>query len=347
MIPPVIHFIWIDKDDPNKNIIPDKYQNNIKTWKMNSPKLTIKYWFYNDIINLIKENYSEEMLTFFLNIKKIITKCDFARFLIMFKEGGIYADLDFYCEKDIYPIISNMDNVIFREPEEMHESQNETIFNGFFAFKPQHPFVKGWILDMMKNIKEKDIVTNDDVFKTTGPTALARYYDNLKIKDKIKLLDHCMILPYDYDRNKSKACVGKPLYIYTLWNEGSDWQGFKKDKNVNDSNLFIPSNKNGHINFDTSLFKRDYIYKDKINNKEDKDNKGNKFDPNYTNGGNIKDILIENFTFTTSESVNFVTYLKYIVIIVLLSFVVYYGYLFLRKSNISNKTKNTINKMLK
>lgn len=341
MIPPILHFIWIDKDDPNKNSIPEKYQNNIKTWKTNSPKLSIKYWFYNDIINLIKDNYSEEMLDFFLSIKKIITKCDFARFLIMYKEGGIYADLDFYCEKDIYPIISGMDNVIFREPAEMHDSQDETIFNGFFAFKQYHPFVKGWILDMMKNIKENNISTNDDVFKTTGPTALARYYDNLKIKDKIKLLDHCMILPYDYDRNKSKACIGKPLYIYTLWNEGSDWQGFKKkDKNVNDNNLFIPSNRNGNINLDTSLFKRDYIYKEK-----DFENKKKNFDPSYDNG-NMKNVVIEKFTYEQT-SFSFSKYFKYILFI----FILVLGYFIIYKNikngnNISEKTRKNINKML-
>ena len=89
MIPNIIHFIWIDKDTLHTYKIPDKYQKCLKTWKENAPNLHIKIWFYNDILQFIKKNFNNNILQFFINMEKIISKCDYARFLIIYIYGGI------------------------------------------------------------------------------------------------------------------------------------------------------------------------------------------------------------------------------------------------------------------
>ena len=89
MIPNIVHFIWIDKNTLHTDNIPDKYQKYLKSWKQNAPNLHTKIWFYNDILHLIKNNFDDKFLKFFINMDKIISKCDFARFLIIYKYGGI------------------------------------------------------------------------------------------------------------------------------------------------------------------------------------------------------------------------------------------------------------------
>jgi mannosyltransferase OCH1-like enzyme len=221
MIPNKLHFIWINKDNYDETKIPVKYENNIKTWKDTNPELIIKIWYYNDIVEFIKTNYSEDVLTFFTNLKKVISKCDFARFLIIYKEGGIYSDLDFYSLKNFYEYVKNKDSFLVPEPEEHQRNNTITnICNGLFAFSIEHYFVKGYIDYMMKNSDYKKINTLNDVLSTTGPVALRKYY--YESNSNIPLENYCLILPY-FSNGVSKKCDIKNAFLYTKWNEGSGW----------------------------------------------------------------------------------------------------------------------------
>ena len=77
MIPNKLHFIWINKDNYDETKLPLRYENNIKTWKDTNPELIIKIWYYNDIIEFIKTNYSEDVLTFFNNFYHCSPCCFF------------------------------------------------------------------------------------------------------------------------------------------------------------------------------------------------------------------------------------------------------------------------------
>jgi mannosyltransferase OCH1-like enzyme len=231
MIPNILHFIWIDKNTLHTNKIPDKYNEFIGTWKKNAPDLEIKIWFYNDILQFIKNNFEDNILQFFINMDQVICKCDFARFLIIYKYGGIYSDLDFYCRKNIYSIIKDKNYFLVPEPiEHQKDYKEKLVYNGIFAFAPNHPFVKGYINHIYDNYKP--IKTNGDVIKITGPAALGDYYS--KNSHDIKLDNYCLVTPYTKFQTESEECFDpKSSYTYTNWNEGSNW-------NVN-------SNKNKYI----------------------------------------------------------------------------------------------------
>ncbi len=221
MIPNIIHFIWIDKNTLHTNKIPDKYDKCIQTWKQNAPDLTIKIWFYNEILQFIKNNFDNNILQLFLNMNKIISKCDFARFLIIYKHGGIYCDLDFYCRKNLYSLIKHKNHFLVPEPPEHQKDYKEKlIFNGIFAFTPNHPFVKGYIDYMYKNYKHTK--NQNDVLKTTGPAALGTYYTTNS--HNIILDNYCLVSPYTKFQTKCKECFDpNSSYIYTKWNEGTKW----------------------------------------------------------------------------------------------------------------------------
>ena len=145
----------------------------------------------------------------------------FSTFLIIYKEGGIYSDLDFYSLKNFYEYIKNKDAFLVPEPEEHQATyKNRLICNGIFAFSKEHPFVKGYINFIIKNFDNKQINIANDVLSTTGPLALKNYYDESTVK--VPLEDSCLVMPYFFN-GVSKNCDIKNAFLYTNWHEGTDW----------------------------------------------------------------------------------------------------------------------------
>lgn len=223
IIPKNIHMVWYDKHNTACNSIPDKNKSIVQNWKIYNPEFHIKKWHNKDLEELVS-SYGPEVKNFFDSIKTVISKCDFSRFLIIYKYGGIYTDVDFYCLKPIDYLINNKETVFFEELPE-HMTEYKQLFNGIFAAKKQHPFVGGWIQYMMTNFYEPK--NADDVFFTTGPRAFYTYYET----NPIVLEDPCLVMPLTNKKSPSKMCEKYNIkndeegevFAVTLWGEGSDW----------------------------------------------------------------------------------------------------------------------------
>ena len=98
MIPKVIYQTWYKKDLPY-NILKIKE-------KMLSLNKDYKYLLFddNDIELFIKENYDFDTLKAFNMLNVGAAKADLWRYLILYKNGGVYLDLD-------SEICSNLDDL--------------------------------------------------------------------------------------------------------------------------------------------------------------------------------------------------------------------------------------------
>lgn len=99
MIPKIIHYCWF-----GRNPLPDLAQKCIESWKKYLPDYEIKEWnednFDVNCIPYTKEAYEA---------KKYAFVSDYARFLILYREGGVYFDTD-------VEVIRPMDDIIARGP---------------------------------------------------------------------------------------------------------------------------------------------------------------------------------------------------------------------------------------
>lgn len=218
-IPKIIHLMWLNKNGNDE--YPHKYQRNIDTWKHYNSDYKIKIWNTSSIDKLIQKHLPQYYQKF-SNYKKIISKCDFARFCVIYIYGGLYVDLDFYCRKNISNLLYDKDLLLFEELPE-HEPKYNQLYNGCFAAVPKHKFIKGWLKQMMKLYPEDH---NDyeiyNVMETTGPLAFWKYYDSLI--NKPELGNKCLIMPFTNSFCLSKNCPEfHDCYCYTLWTEGSGW----------------------------------------------------------------------------------------------------------------------------
>ena len=96
MIPKVIHYCWFGRGEK-----PELAKKCIASWKMFLPDYEIKEWnednFDVNIIPYTAEAYS---------VKKYAFVSDYARFLILYKYGGLYFDTDVEVIKPLTDIIN-------------------------------------------------------------------------------------------------------------------------------------------------------------------------------------------------------------------------------------------------
>jgi mannosyltransferase OCH1-like enzyme len=132
MIPKKIHQIYFDfynkKFEENKLFIESS-----NSFKNLNQDYEYKLWNENDCEQLIIDNFPQ-YYDFYKNMRHKIQKVDFARCVILYVEGGLYADLDMICLKNIDNLITN--NLILHNVKEVY---------------PNYSFIENDIMGCQKN----------------------------------------------------------------------------------------------------------------------------------------------------------------------------------------------------
>lgn len=263
-IPKIIHQIWLDGHLMDNEVPPDKYLRlgYPFSWLEKNPNHQYKLWNRNKVQDLLDNHVIlKRYSTFYSKLGHFIEKCDFARFLIMYAEGGIYVDLDFGCVRDISPLTKGKELQVWFEPIEHTENWDAHIgrrlYNGFIASSIGHHFWLDWMDSIVKNYD-----VSRGAFFTTGPPAFAKFFnenkfqqshpewlgntcDVLAIISRQELAGLCRNdeeapkpIPQDYYRFSPVKIGHKPfdkIYAYTLWYEGSGWGQVTIDNSKNAS----------------------------------------------------------------------------------------------------------------
>lgn len=99
MIPKIIHYCWF-----GRNPLPASAMKCIASWRKYLPDYEIKEW-NEDIFDVNSIPYTKQAY----EAKKYAFVSDYARFWILYYEGGLYFDTD-------VEIVANMDEIIARGP---------------------------------------------------------------------------------------------------------------------------------------------------------------------------------------------------------------------------------------
>lgn len=256
-IPKILHHQWLDiKVEDNANP-PEKYikMGYLEGWRSNH--LDYEHFFWNrkmvkDL--LFAEPVFEKYKNFYYNVlNKHIQRCDFARYMIMYKYGGLYVDLDIKNMLNVDSILKNREMLLFWEPSEHTPWPFGTrVFNGIFGSIPKHNF---WLEFMDYIVANYSTVLG--VLATTGPIILRKFIVMKKYYQKCDLWfgNTCWFLsvvnfkrycrkclhqkpepqePVNRIRLSSKRerslkeCINFPFddnqrYGVTYWQEGGGW----------------------------------------------------------------------------------------------------------------------------
>ena len=204
----------------NKKNIEDKYWKQCyeKTKKINK-KHIVKLYDDNDIYDLIKKHYPDDIKTL-KKIEKGAILADVFRYLILYLEGGVYSDMDCMALKPVDDLLNNKIihkniNIIVCKEWWQHQDvfkskyNNNRICQWFMITKPKQKIFldsyKKCIQNInndylkIKKLREKRMTSNNNywnyigsVMEYTGPIMFT------KIINKTLPNENLCILPSDY-----------------------------------------------------------------------------------------------------------------------------------------------------
>lgn len=153
-----------------------------KTWLSNFPASEYDYRLWNDeddLENLIREEFPSFIETFKSYPYKI-QRIDMARYFILLKYGGIYADMDFYCYKNFYETLDQSKPSIVESPWTEHEFLQNSLISSPLGYN--YLFLN--IIDeAIRRNNNKSVDESDAAFyisNTTGPSLASNVYFRLK-----------------------------------------------------------------------------------------------------------------------------------------------------------------------
>lgn len=131
------------------------------------------YYFYTDedILDFIKTNFSNEIFNSYCRLQIGAAKADFWRYLVLYKYGGVYLDIDSFINADLDTFILNDDRaIVTRENNYGHFVQ------WCLICKSGHPILKYTIENVIKKICENK---EKRLNYLTGPPVLSESIENL------------------------------------------------------------------------------------------------------------------------------------------------------------------------
>jgi len=140
---------------------------HIKRFKQRNPEY--EYQFYDDqrISEFIMNEYGQEIFALYSRISIGAAKADFFRYAILFKNGGVYLDIDSQNVHQLDSFILPNDAAIVSL-----ESNQQFYVQWALIFEAEHPFLKRTLDDVLQNLKENKYP--HDVHQMTGPTAFTK-----------------------------------------------------------------------------------------------------------------------------------------------------------------------------
>ena len=180
-IPLIIHQMWLDPSVDTNPGPPSKYATPNYTLSIQKTNPNFQYTFWN--MERVKQLFENPKLQrwkrfYFHQLREHIEMCDFARYAIMYDQGGIYIDCDFTGVQALDPLLASDPEMLLtldlrswgshvREPGMTGPA---AIFNGFLGSRPGHSFWAELMDYIMYRYNKQAPVLN-----TTGPVAVGEF----------------------------------------------------------------------------------------------------------------------------------------------------------------------------
>lgn len=197
--------------------VPEKLQVFVRKWKQLHPDY--EYYLLNDedLRSIVSETVPQYLQSYD-NFTFKIERVDFARYALLYKYGGVYADLDTDPKKCIDVWVEKNKIVLGCEPREHAENlygRDRVVCNALMISPAKDEF---W-MDLMNYI----ISHYEPKYKpvsNTGPIAITKFLETSvgeKYISQIIITDPCVFFPLMGDNSVSKDCDIRESYVAHVW----------------------------------------------------------------------------------------------------------------------------------
>lgn len=168
-IPKVIHQIWLGSP------VPEFLKEWMQTWQ-GWNGWTYKLWTDEDA-----DNYGLYNKKLYDSANNYAERSDILRYEILYREGGLYVDVDFICKNRKFFDYAHTHYDLYLGVEPL-ETKNLSTNNALLGCAPDHPLMKSMIYDMEEHYaKAYDPSLGEySTIATTGPRYLTKQFKNKK-----------------------------------------------------------------------------------------------------------------------------------------------------------------------
>jgi hypothetical protein len=166
-IPKKIFQTWATKD------ISPEFQQIIDLWKKLNPEYEYFLYDNNDCEQFIKEHFEQRLYNAYCQIIPGAFKADLWRYCVLYKYGGVYADIDTLCLNSIDKFLT--DETEFMIPIDLNSNPMEgqhNLFNTFIASVPGNPILLHTIEHIVYNVENK--IVPESKLDLCGPGLIGR-----------------------------------------------------------------------------------------------------------------------------------------------------------------------------
>lgn len=169
-IPRIIHQTWASQD------IPARFRRFSEGWRRHHPDW--EYRFYDDAAcrEVVAESFPG-LLQLYDSCPHAVQRADIFRYLIVARQGGLYADMDMECVRCVEPLLEGrravfgVEDVLSRRAtRRLGHRHRERIANFIFAAEPGHPIFDAIVARLEALPGPWDLTR--EVLETTGPGML-------------------------------------------------------------------------------------------------------------------------------------------------------------------------------
>jgi len=191
-IPPIIHQVYEAMEGPSEALIEIS-----KSWKKFHPEWEYRFWNKETMENFLHADFPD-FLSVYRNYPFDVQRWDAIRYLLLYRFGGLYVDMDYECLASLDILLQDSDCCLGLEPK-LHSREFNipySVGNALMATIPNHLFFKTIIEDLIVNqhtIFSK--YSTQQILASTGPFMITRIYNDYLNNEQIKLLPDELIAP--------------------------------------------------------------------------------------------------------------------------------------------------------
>ena len=161
-----------------------KEMNNIvDSWKLHNTNYEYILYDDNDCEKFIKSFFNTKVINAYYKLRHNALRADLWRYCILYKYGGVYADLDTLCLDSIDNFITNKTEIMV--PKDLGNSYH--IFNAFIAVVPNHTIMYYCIKKIINNVENK--VDYRDKRDVAGPGVLGKSINKYLNRPEMNYID--------------------------------------------------------------------------------------------------------------------------------------------------------------
>ena len=155
-IPRIINKIFFGKDGQFQGSIDGNLKRAHDSWKDMNSGYQVRYFDLTATRQYLHQFFHPVFLRTLDCIQAFANKADFARIVLLYREGGWYSDFkQVVLQKNLLDTISSGTNFWAAIDEEGPERKFKCLQNAFIGAKPRHPILEEYLKLMMKNVQSR------------------------------------------------------------------------------------------------------------------------------------------------------------------------------------------------